>query len=77
MDAVRTFGNEDIIFKSVSSGCAQECADMSDKKEKPRIIIDTQVLLDLTGWSIDELMQILQVPPQHRQRIIDAITISE
>ena len=50
---------------------------MSEKKAKQRIIIDTQVLLDLTGWSIDELMQILQVPPQHRQRIIDAITISE
>ena len=68
---------EDIILTNVSSGYVQECSDMSEKKEKPRIIIDTQVLLDLTGWSIDELMQILQVPPQHRQRIIDAITISE
>lgn len=50
---------------------------MAEKKENPRIIIDTQVLLELTGWTIDELMQILQVPPQHRQRIIDAITITE
>ncbi len=49
---------------------------MADKKEKPRIIIDTQVLLDLTGWDIETLMQILQVPPQHRQRIIDAITLT-
>lgn len=50
---------------------------MAEKKENPRIIIDTQVLLELTGWTIDELMQILQVPPQHRQRIVDAITITE
>lgn len=50
---------------------------MDKKKEKPRIIIDTQVLLDLTGWDIETLMQILQVPPQHRQRIIDAITRTE
>lgn len=50
---------------------------MSDKKEKPRIIVDTQVLLDLTGWDIETLMQVLQVPPQHRQKIIDAITLSD
>ena len=49
---------------------------MKDKKEKPRIIIDTQILLDSTGWDINKLMEVLQVPEIHRQRIIDAITQS-
>ncbi len=50
---------------------------MAEKQEKPRIIIDTQVLLDLTGWDIETLMRVLQVPEKHRQRIIDAITKTE
>lgn len=50
---------------------------MAEKKEKPRIIVDTQTLLNLTGWDINKLMQILQVPMDHRQRIIDAITKEE
>ncbi len=44
------------------------------EKEKKRIIVDTQKVLDLTGWDIHKLMQVLQVPEEHRQRIIDAIT---
>ncbi|MBR4456656.1 MAG: hypothetical protein IKS32_10640 [Solobacterium sp.] len=44
------------------------------KKETDRIIIDTQVLLDLTGWDINQLMNVLMVPEVHRDRIIKAIT---
>ena len=51
-------------------------AENREKKEKKRIIVDTQTLLDLTGWDIHQLMTILQVPEEHRQRIIDAITRS-
>jgi hypothetical protein len=44
------------------------------EKEKKRIIVNTQMVLDLTGWDIHKLMQVLQVPEDHRQPIIDAIT---
>ena len=47
------------------------------KKEKKRIIVNTQTLLDLTGWNIHELMEVLNVPDDHRQPIIDAITLKE
>ena len=45
-----------------------------EKTEKRRIIVNTQTLLDLTGWDIQYLMTVLQVPEHHKQRIIDAIT---
>ena len=47
---------------------------MKQKKEKPRIIVDTETVLALTGWDIHKLMQVLQVPQDHRERIIQAIT---
>ncbi|MBQ9329327.1 MAG: hypothetical protein IJ225_12450 [Solobacterium sp.] len=47
---------------------------MAEKKENDRIIIDTQVLLELTGWDIDKLMTVLQVPDTHKAKLIDAIT---
>lgn len=47
---------------------------MAKKNKKKRIIIDTQTLLDLTGWDIQTLMQVLQVPDEHRERIITAIS---
>ncbi len=47
---------------------------MECKKEKKRIIVNTQVLLDLTGWDIHKLMEVLNVPNDKRQPIIDAIT---
>jgi len=50
---------------------------MECKKEKKRIIVNTQVLLDLTGWDIHKLMEVLNVPDDKRQPIIDAITKSE
>ena len=46
----------------------------TETKEEHRIIVHTQTLLDLTGWDINHLMTVLQVPEQHKQRIIDAIT---
>ena len=48
-----------------------------NKKEKKRIIVNTQTLLDLTGWTIHELMEVLNVPQDHRQPIIDAITLPQ
>ncbi len=50
---------------------------MNKNNEKKRIVIDTQKLLELTGWDIDHLMEVMNVPVIHRQRIIDAIRIDE
>ena len=43
-------------------------------KNQKRIIVNTQLLLDLTGWDIHKLMEVLNVPEEKRQPIIDAIT---
>lgn len=44
------------------------------KKNQKRIIVSTQTVLDLTGWDIHKLMEVLNVPHDKRQPIIDAIT---
>ncbi len=44
------------------------------KTKKKRIIVSTQTVLDLTGWDIHKLMEVLNVPNDKRQPIIDAIT---
>ncbi|MBR2760094.1 MAG: hypothetical protein IKE16_06610 [Solobacterium sp.] len=47
------------------------------KPKKKRIIVDTETLLGLTGWDIHKLMEVLNVPAEKRQPIIDAITKEE
>ena len=65
------FRKSQIIEKNTGKKMEQN---RKPEKEKKRIIVNTQMVLDLTGWDIHKLMQILQVPEDHRQPIIDAIT---
>jgi len=47
---------------------------MAETKNNSLITINTEILLSLTGWNIDQLLDVLNVPESQRENLKQAIT---